>query len=266
MASLRDTQRAFAMALRQDPAGAAHEALAVRPAANVAVYRNNADWQFRNSLALSFPVLRRRVGDDYFRQLAFHYRQRFPSRSGDLHWVGRDFADFLALHLAGGDYAWLADLARLEWAREQAGIAHELPALGVEALAKFPPEDLGSLVFDLQPSLRLGASAYPVLSVWLANQTENASPVGQSAGAEQYLVRIRSNVIEVARMQAALYAFLDALKNQMPMADAMSAADLDESALLSALQYLFGEGLVVGVGRPSAGHAAPSTQVHSAKR
>jgi hypothetical protein len=67
-------------------------------------------------------------------------------------------------------------------------------------------------------------------------------------------------------MQAALYAFLDALKNHMPMADAMSAADLDESALLSALQYLFGEGLVVGVGWPSAGHTAIQKQVHSAKR
>lgn len=250
MASLRDVQRAFAMALRPGKTGAAYEALAVRPAANIEVYRNNADWQFRQSLSLSFPVLRRRVGDDYFRQLAFQYRQRFPSRSGDLHWVGRDFADFLGQHLAGGDYAWLADLARLEWARELAGIAPEAPALGVEELANFASEELAALVFELQPSLSLGVSAFPVLSVWLANQAESASPVNQSVGSECYLVRSRSDVIEVARLSGPLHAFFNALKNRLPMGDAMSAAEMDESGLLSGLQYLFGEGLVVGVGLP----------------
>ena len=87
MASLRELQRSFAAALR-DPAAAC----AVLPPANLAVYRNNAHSTFRAALELTYPVVRRRVGDDYFRQLCAHYRERFPSRSGDLHWAGRDFA------------------------------------------------------------------------------------------------------------------------------------------------------------------------------
>lgn len=255
MASLRETQRAFAAALRTGENEVGPETLDVRPAANLDVYRNNAEWQFRNSLSLSFPVVRRRVGDDFFRQLAFHYRARFPSRSGDLHWVGRDFADFLAMHLAGGDYAWLADLAQLEWAREKVSITEVRPSQGVEVLGGFAPEHLGELVFDLQP-LFLGESGFPVVSVWLANQIDNASPVDQSTGHERYMVRMRDETIDVAPLNAPLFSFLCALKDGKPMGEAMSAAGLDESGLLSALQFLFSENLVVGVGRLTSDTAA----------
>ena len=86
VASLRELQASFAAALRDDSA-----ACAVLPRENLAIYRNNAAISFRSALSLSFPVLRRRVGDDYFRQLAMRYRQHHPSRSGDLHWVGQGF-------------------------------------------------------------------------------------------------------------------------------------------------------------------------------
>jgi len=69
MDSLREMQRAFAAALR-DPA----VSCAVLPPANLAVYRNNGHITFREALEQTFPVVRRRVGDDYFRQLGAHYR------------------------------------------------------------------------------------------------------------------------------------------------------------------------------------------------
>ena len=79
MASLRELQTSFAASLR-DPSTACD----VLPNENLAIYRNNAATAFRTALECSYPVLRRRVGDDYFRQLADQYRQRFPSRHGDL--------------------------------------------------------------------------------------------------------------------------------------------------------------------------------------
>ncbi len=246
MASLRELQYAFADSLRQVDANPA-SGLAVRPAENLAIYRNNSAWQFRNALALSFPVLHRRVGEEFFRQLAHHYHRAFPSRSGDLHWVGRDFADFLSTHLAGGDYAWLADLARLEWAREEAAVAEELPSLGVDALAGIAPDDLERLTFTLQPSLRLGASEFPVLSVWIANQTENAPPTDQSKGGEQFMVLLRDDSIVTQPIDPALHTFLSAMKSGAGLGDAMSAACFDESALVAALQFAFGQGLVVAI-------------------
>jgi hypothetical protein len=242
VASLRELQHSFAAALRDPDAS-----IAVRPAANLDVYRHNSEWQFRAALEISFPVLRQRVGDDYFRQLAHHYRLRFPSRSGDLQWAGRDFANFLDVHLSG-DYAWLADLARLEWARELASIAETLPALSVDALSRYEPGELERLRFRLQPALQLVRSEYPVYSVWIANQVENAPAVDQSLGAEQGMVLPRDELVEVRRLPADLFSYLCAVAGGASLGDAMTAASFDEAGLLRALRFQFAESLVVAVG------------------
>ena len=245
MASLLELQQSFAAALR-DPAADC----GVSPVENLDVYRHNATHQFRNALAITFPVLLRRVGDDYFRQLAFHYRRQFPSRSGDLHWVGREFASFLVGHLRDGEYLWLADLARLEWAREQASISNPLPALGVEVMATFAPEQLERLVFTLQPSLSLQISDYPVLSIWESNQHEMAPPVDQSAGSEAFMILARHEHVDVSRLRPSLFSYLCELTGGAPLGKAAAAAGLDEAGLLQALQFMFGNSLVCGVADP----------------
>ncbi|MBC8024615.1 MAG: putative DNA-binding domain-containing protein [Steroidobacteraceae bacterium] len=240
MASLLELQRSFAAALR-DPGATC----SVSPPANLAIYRNNAEFAFRGALEISFPVLRRRVGDDYFRQLVAQYRQRFPSRSGDLHWAGRSFAEFLTRQLGDGDYAWLADLARLEWACEEAAIVADLPAAGPEVLAAFAPDELERVRFVLQPSLRLVSSPFPIFTVWTANQTENAPPVDQSKGGEMMLVRMRYDTVEVQPLAPDLFSYLYATADGATLGEAMTAAALDERRLSEVLGFLFGGGLVV---------------------
>jgi hypothetical protein len=239
MASLRELQRSFAAALR-DPA----VACAVLPPANLAIYRNNARAAFLAALELTFPIVRRRVGDDYFRQLAAYYRDRAPSRSGDLHWVGRDFAAFLDDYLRDGDYAWLADLARIEWSRAECAVAVALPALSATALARFAAPEFEHLVFGLQPALKLHSSSYPVFTVWLANQAENAPPVDQSLGSECGMVLVRTDHVEVRHINERMYLFLSALQSGLPLGDAMTRGNLEAESLAGALEFVFSEGLV----------------------
>lgn len=240
MASLLELQRSFAAALR-DP----RAECAVSPPENLGIYRNNAESAFRGALTISFPVLRRRVGDDYFRQLAALYRRAHPSRSGDLHWAGRDFAGFLAEHLRDGDYAWLADLARLEWACEETAVAAEIPAAGFEVLAALRAEDLERLRLGLQPSMRLVTSEAPVFSVWFANQVDDAPPVDQSRGAECGMTRLRHQSVEVRALAPDLFSYLSATAKGATLGEAMAAAELDERRLTEALGFVFCEGLVI---------------------
>jgi len=242
VASLRELQASFAAALRDDSA-----ACAVSPRQNLSIYRNNSAINFRTALGLCFPVLRRRVGDDYFRQLAMKYRERNPSRSGDLHWVGRGFAPFLVEHLQGGDYTWLADLARLEWSREEAAVAVAHAAVGAEVLSHFTPEQLEDLRFSLQPSLRLHASDFPVFTIWAANQVDNAPPVDQSLPGECGMVRARTDGVEVRRLKPEVFSYLSALSAGAPLGEAVSVAGLDQPALVQALGFVFQEALVCAV-------------------
>jgi hypothetical protein len=242
VASLLELQRSFAAALR-DPASAC----AVLPPENLAVYRSNATHAFRGALESSFPVLRRRVGEEYFRQLAFHYRRRFPSRSGDLHWVGRDFSSFLAEHLHGGEYAWLADLARLEWCREEASVCLIQPSVGADSLARFAPEQLEHLVFKFQPSLRLLKSDFPIFTIWSVNQVDNAPPVDQFLSQEQGLVRVRAGGLEVRALDPPLFSCLYALAAGAPLGQAVTTSGLDQQGLVVALGFVFSENLVCSV-------------------
>lgn len=242
MASLRDLQREFGAALRDPTAGCD-----VHPAGNLSIYRNNSAYAFRSALESSFPVLRKRVGDDYFRQLGAQYRSRFPSRSGDLHWVGREFAAFLRDHLQGGEYAWLADLARLEWSRQQAAITRTEPAVTAQVLANFASDQLEHLGFTLQPSLSLVASDFPVFTIWLLNQSDNAPPADQSLAGEQGLIRGRAESVEVQQIPPDFYSFLSALSAGAPLGDAITASGLDQAGLVNALGLVFNEGLVCAV-------------------
>jgi len=242
VASLRELQRSFAAAL-QDP----DAACTVLPPANLAIYRNNARAAFVTALELTYPVVRRRVGDDYFRQLAILYREFAPSRSGDLHWAGREFATFLDQHLGGGDYAWLADLARLEWARQSAAVEALVEPVGVDSLAAFAPEQLEHVRLTLQPSLRLVESPFPVFSVWLANRTENGPPVDPSIGSECGMALARADGVEVARLPPDLFSYLSALAAGATLGEAMTRAGLDGPRLARALGHAFGEELVTGV-------------------
>jgi hypothetical protein len=251
MASLREIQDSIADALRAGADAATIDRAArtceLTPAANFSIYRHNVQHAFHATLGLSFPVLQRRVGSDYFRQLAHRYRERCPSRSGDLHWVGRGFAEFLADHLRDGDYAWLADLARLEWAREAASVSVEHAAVGADTLASIAPEVLEHIVFTLQPSLTLIDSPFPVFSVWLANQVENAPPVSQSRGAECGMVRISADRVEVAQLAPDLFSFVSEVAAGATLGHAMTAANADERRLAEMLAFLFNSSLVSSI-------------------
>ena len=86
------------------------------------------------------------------------YRAEHPSRSGDLHWVGEEFASWLAPRVAGEGRAWLADLARLEWACEEAMVAARLPPLAAAELARVAPEAMAEVGLALQPCVRTFSS------------------------------------------------------------------------------------------------------------
>jgi hypothetical protein len=212
------------------------------------VYRNNA-WQFfLTALERTYPVLQRRVGADFLRQLARDYRVEHPSQHGDLHWIGEAFPAWLANRMAGTGYEWLADLARLEWACEASVAAAQRNPVGLEALGRFDANVLPHLALVLQPSLQLVASPFPIWSVWQSNQHENAPPpVDLDAGAEHCVVACVAERVAVYRLDAADHRLLQLLCAGMSLGAATEAATKDAEALARLLGWAFGEGLVVQV-------------------
>lgn len=253
--SLRETQRELARALRAESMSRPGVFADVPPLAaadRVAVYRNNTRHFHRTALALTFPVVLRRVGEEYFRQLAHEYREAHPSRSGDLHWFGAAFPGWLAARLQDSEYAWLADLARLEWACEEAAAAGTEPAASLDVLRPLPPEALEGARLRLQPSLRLVVSDWPVWSVWQANQGEDAgAPVDLATGPQHCACACAEDRVVVYRLAAEDHAVLAALHDGATLGGAIAQAGSSPDVLGRVLGWTFGAGLVVAVS-PSA--------------
>jgi hypothetical protein len=194
--------------------------------ARIAIYRNNLRQGFAKTLALEFPVIERLVGTDYWRQLAREFQTEHPSRSGNLHHIGAPFAAFLRRRFGATQYAYLADVAGLEWAYQEALVAADAPPLEVAALRRIASEHYPQLVFTLHPACRLVATGYPVIRIWRANQPEVPVPetIDLGSAADLILVRRAAANIELIALPPAQFAFLQAISQSAPLAAAIDAA------------------------------------------
>jgi hypothetical protein len=253
MLALLELQRAFAAGLHDEAQavdawadGDGHSA-----AARLRVYRNNARAVFERALEATFPVVRERVGPDYFRQLAHFYRRAYPSRTGDLHEVGRHFAEFLRVHLGDGPYAWLAELAALEWAMAEAGVAAESTVAQASELAELCPESVAGMRLRLVPSLRCVSAPAPVLAVWRANQPGTAGEaVDLGTGPEFILVLRTDDGVQLRGLQAGDFAFVEAIAAGATLETALEASALPLEHLPAVLHALFADHAVAEVVAP----------------
>lgn len=253
MPALLDLQRAFAAGLHDRPCDVDTwaEGDAIPPASRLRVYRNNARAVFGQALELTYPVLRARVGDDYFRQLAHFYRHAHPSGAGDLHEVGRRFPGFLGTYLAGGLYEWLADLAALEWAVAEAGVAAEASMAPAAALAAIDPEAVAQARLRFVPSLQRVSARVPVLAVWQANQPgADRASVDLGCGAQCVLVHRTAHGVQLRDLPAREFAFVDAIARGATLETALDASALPLERLPPLLHLLFADGVVAEVVLP----------------
>src|SRR5262249_19551793 len=149
-------QRDFAAALHDGDFEAAARrvrAAGVLPAERLALYRRNMRATQHDALAATYPVVRRLVGDAFFRVLVLDYLRTRPSRSGNLDELGGELPAFVAAYAPAADLAYLGDVARLEWACHESALAAEAPAWDAAALARLPEGEQGAVRLRLHPSV-----------------------------------------------------------------------------------------------------------------
>jgi len=169
--TLREVQQAVAHSLlaRDDSAAVNHIVDDLVPAADrLRIYRNTFIGTLISALRLTFPVVERLVGQDFFEGSAAAFVERHPPRSAYLNEYGAAFGDFLAEFPPASSLPYLPDVARLEWAVSSATCAPDAPVLDPAALATFDEADQGKLRFVAHPSVRLVAVRYPADHIWRA--------------------------------------------------------------------------------------------------
>jgi len=230
MPSLREVQRGFATAIVFGDGGAIAGLGIVGgeldAAERIDVYRNNVLGNYRKVLAATYPVVHRLMGDRLFAAAIHAFVRAHPSPCGDVNRYGGDLARFLATYPLARELPHLPDVARLEWAIDQANIAADAGALDLAALAKVPESLLGKLRFTLHPSAQLVVSAHPIFHIWQVNQPgqaeEDRAEVEQTGTA--LLIARGANGVMVERLTPGVFAFLSALARNLRLADAVDGA------------------------------------------
>lgn len=214
----RDWQAAFDGALRGGPlppgVTSPDPAEAER---RFAVYRNNVAVSLAEALAARFPVIRRLVGDDFFRAMAGVYAVADRPASPVLAEWGGGFPAFLAGFPPLAGYPFMADVARIELAR---GAAFHAADAGPVDPSVFAGADPARLVLRLHPSvtvLRLGCAA---VTIWAQNQPGAAAAEVSATPEIALILRSPDFEVPVAAISPGDAALIEGLQAGLPLAEA----------------------------------------------
>jgi hypothetical protein len=259
MPSLRELQQQFADALfagdEAPPPFAFNCGDPAMGAERMAIYRRTVRTNYRNALDATFPVVWRLVGTPCFHAAVDAFARAHPSRSGDLNEYGDEFGDFLAGYPPAASLPYLADVAHLEWAIDEANRAPDstvAPDIVLGALAVLPADQLPASRLRIEPSCRLVASEFPLLRIWQVNQPAHDGDlrVALDGGPCHLRIRREPDGIAVECIAAGEFGWLAALSRQATLAAAIERAQgLDATFDLGAALHRFiGDGTIHGVG------------------
>ena len=201
-------------------------ARAAEAAQRFAVYRNNVAHSLGRALASRYLVVERLVGRDFFAAMAPEFIAAHPPTSPVLAEWGGDFAAFLESFPPVASLPYLADVARIEWARGRAYHAADAGPADPATLSEQHP-------LRLHPSLCILRLGHPAVSIWTANQPDCDGRT-TAQGAEIALIwRAADFTVPVRAIASADAALLTLLQAGVPLNRA--AVDVDPTRMLALL-------------------------------
>ncbi len=224
---LHELQAAFGRALLAGTAAPLTAALVsdrIPAERRFAVHVNTVYGLLGDALEAAFPVACRLVGTPFFRMTTRAFIADHPPEVPHLAVFGDRFPDFLASFPPAAGVPYLAGVARLEWARVEAGFAADASPLDPATLQSVPPEDVAALVFRLHPSVRLIRSPWPICDVWFAHLQDPVPPVDVTKGGQAALVLRPADAVQVVALLPGDAALIDAIAGGASLAAAASAA------------------------------------------
>jgi hypothetical protein len=251
MPSLRELQTHLLnglLAEQPDDAAALIRSSGIAAESRLRIYQNNVRTNFVEALGSTYPVIRRLVGEDYFRQTVWAFQRRHPSPSGDLNHAGGAFPEYLrALHRED-EFRYLAEVARLEWLIQESMLAPDHAPLDLQALAQVDAAAYDALQFTLHPTLRLFESEFPALRIWEANVGDAEPPVlDLGSGGERLAVMRHEGELRLHRLDCGEYAFLGSVAEGQSFAacvDCGAAADPSFDATLGLQRFVTANAIV----------------------
>jgi hypothetical protein len=219
----------------------------------LSVYRNNVLYSLSEALGSLYPVTKRLVGDDCFREVAKEYVLEHPPLDPVIAFYGEYFAEFIA-NLEGCQHLkYLHDIAQLEWYNHCSLHAADAEIFNPAMLTNMSEESLDDLKFTLHPSAALMKSAFPVDQIWEENQKPVVGTMNIDGSKDTYLLIYRKVLqVQVVNLQESVYYLLLALASGVTISEAWEYVKqqngdyaIDDEEFSNILVYLLGLAIFV---------------------
>jgi hypothetical protein len=174
------------------------------------VYRNTCLSTLSNALSLTFPALQRLVGAGFFEAAAQTFIRSHPPASACLNDYGQEFPAFLAQFPHASSLTYLADVARLEWAVNDALHAPDVAPLDLAALAALDPAQMAAVRFTPHPAvstLRLDSAADAIWRAVLDGDETSMRAIDPQAGPVWLLIECDTLGVQVRRLDRDAWEF-----------------------------------------------------------
>lgn len=199
------------------------------------VYRNNVAVGLSDALETAFPIVRKLVGDPFFRAMAGVYLRKHPPRTPLMMFYGDAMPQFLSRFEPAQSVPYLPDIARVELALRHAYHAADTRPADAQALGALAPDALMGTRLRIAPAVQVVTSSYPIHAIYRANTVADApKPVMQP---ESVLITRAGFDPELHLVNAAGAAVVTALQQGQTLGQAIAEADetLDLGAILGLL-------------------------------
>jgi hypothetical protein len=247
---LRELQALFWRSLNGASEPALEETVVSSPglaaAERLDIYGRMYFWRLHDALAEDFEKTAAALGDERFADIVRGYLSDHPSCHPSVRHLGRDFAGYLADRPPDGANPWLADLARLEWARVEVFDAPDADPIRADDLKAIDGAAWPGLRLRPAAALEVVESAWPLHEIWRDGGTprpaETSLRVWRDSGAVYHCAMdpLEREALSGLRSGASFGDICEALAHLDPDAAAAEAGSI--------LARWLDDGLIVGIG------------------
>ena len=172
------------------------------------IYQNSAIGNIINSMKLTYPVIEKLVGEQFFRATCRKFILSHWPKTANMDDYGGEFSDFLSEFEHVKQLTYLEDIARLEWLFHQSTLANDAAVTDWTLLAKVAENEVLNLKFTLAPAVSLIRSHFPVDKIWQMNQINNTEEVTLDFDDNEMFLLLYRNDLKIEMLAITAEEFL----------------------------------------------------------
>lgn len=178
----------------------------------LAIYSGSITASHLKVLEETYPVCKRLVGDDFFKMMAVCFIKQTPSHQPTLNEYGKELVEFIAQYPPATALCYLSDVAKLEWAWQEALYGEYNDVFDLTKLENFSPERYHFIKFALPKDSTLLQSNYPIYRIWQTNRELNDNEViSLDEGGSYLLIWRRQYIMNVDVLTESEFTILQAI-------------------------------------------------------